>query len=129
MFISVDLPAPFSPSRACTSPRRRSKSTLSSATMPGKRFVIPRISRTAAASTRAILRRKAGPEARLSIPPLRPALEVGRDVQLARDDQALVLVHELQVWPCDRVGLPDGHAVVLQVEEEVGATLEVAELL
>ena len=27
--MSVDLPAPFSPSRACTSPRRRSKSTLS----------------------------------------------------------------------------------------------------
>ena len=46
IFISVDLPAPFSPSSACTSPARRSKSTWSSATMPGKRFVIPRSSST-----------------------------------------------------------------------------------
>ena len=36
MFISVDLPAPFSPSSACTSPLRRSKSTWSFATMPGE---------------------------------------------------------------------------------------------
>src|SRR4051794_5363458 len=46
MFISVDLPAPFSPSSACTSPRRRSKSTWSFARTPGKRLVIPRSSRT-----------------------------------------------------------------------------------
>src|SRR3954454_4416665 len=46
MFISVDLPAPFSPSSACTSPRRRSKSTASFARTPGKRFVMPRSSRT-----------------------------------------------------------------------------------
>src|SRR2546428_2838946 len=45
MFISVDLPAPFSPSRACTSPGRRSKSIPSLATTPGKRFVIDRSSR------------------------------------------------------------------------------------
>src|SRR2546427_292590 len=31
---SVDLPAPFSPSNACTSPRARPKSTASSATPP-----------------------------------------------------------------------------------------------
>src|SRR5215207_3328855 len=48
MFINVDLPAPFSPSSACTSPRRRSKSTLSLATTPGKRLVIPFSSRRGA---------------------------------------------------------------------------------
>src|SRR5437016_1186907 len=48
MFESVLLPAPFSPSRACTSPVAASKSTRSFASTPGKRFVIPRI-RTAEA--------------------------------------------------------------------------------
>src|SRR5438128_4119533 len=43
MFESVLLPAPFSPSRACTSPAAASKSTPSFATTPGNRFVIPRI--------------------------------------------------------------------------------------
>ena len=46
MFISVDLPAPFSPSSAWTSLRRRSKLTSSFATIPGKRFVMWRISST-----------------------------------------------------------------------------------
>src|SRR6478752_5869941 len=46
MFIRVDLPAPFSPRSACTSPSRRSKSTSSFATMPGKRLVMWRISST-----------------------------------------------------------------------------------
>src|SRR5947207_4320177 len=50
MFIRVDLPAPFSPRSACTSPRRRSKSTASFATMPGKRLVIFRSSRTGVSS-------------------------------------------------------------------------------
>ncbi len=48
--MSVDLPAPFSPSRMCTSPRRREKSTPSSATTPGKVFLISRISRTGASA-------------------------------------------------------------------------------
>ena len=47
IFISVDLPAPFSPHSACTSPRRSSKSTPSSASTPGKRFTIPRSERSA----------------------------------------------------------------------------------
>src|SRR6266550_6380332 len=47
MFMSVDLPAPFSPSNAWISPRRRSRSIASFARVPvGNRFVIPRISRT-----------------------------------------------------------------------------------
>src|SRR6516164_8795064 len=40
MLISVDLPAPFSPNSTWTSPRRRSKSTPSSAITPGKRLEI-----------------------------------------------------------------------------------------
>src|SRR4051794_36596785 len=44
MFESVDLPAPFSPRSACTSPAATSKSTPSFATTPGKRLTIPRIS-------------------------------------------------------------------------------------
>src|SRR5947199_654102 len=50
MFISVDLPAPFSPRSAWTSPSRRSKSMWSLARMPGNRFVIPRSSRTGPSS-------------------------------------------------------------------------------
>src|SRR5207253_2816457 len=47
MFMSVDLPAPFSPSSAWISPRRTSRSIASFASVPvGNRFVIPRISRT-----------------------------------------------------------------------------------
>src|SRR5580765_3574825 len=50
MLISVDLPAPFSPSKACTSPRRRSKSMWSFASTPGNCLVIPRSSRTGGSS-------------------------------------------------------------------------------
>src|ERR671935_1065249 len=42
MFDSVVLPAPFSPSSACTSPCAASKSTCSFARTPGNCFVIPR---------------------------------------------------------------------------------------
>ena len=42
----VDLPAPFSPMRACTSPRRRVRSTPSRAFTPGKVIVIPVIRTT-----------------------------------------------------------------------------------
>ena len=41
IFISVDLPAPFSPMSAWTSPARRSKSTRSSAVTPAKRLLTP----------------------------------------------------------------------------------------
>src|SRR5438874_5815463 len=47
MFESVDLPAPFSPSSACTSPSDAAKSTSSFATTPGNRLVIPRSSTAA----------------------------------------------------------------------------------
>jgi len=43
-FISVDLPAPFSPTNACISFSRTSRLTLFSALTPGNVFVMPRIS-------------------------------------------------------------------------------------
>src|ERR671922_2022441 len=43
--MSVDLPAPFSPRSAWTSPRRTSRSMWSFARTPGNRFVMPRSSR------------------------------------------------------------------------------------
>src|SRR5690606_7266990 len=46
MFISVVLPAPFSPSRATTSASLRSKDTASFATSVPKRLVIPDRRRT-----------------------------------------------------------------------------------
>jgi hypothetical protein len=54
IFTSVDLPAPFSPTSACTSPRRRAKSTPSSAVAPAKRFTIPAMRRIGAASLTAV---------------------------------------------------------------------------
>jgi hypothetical protein len=42
IFISVDLPAPFLPTSACTSPQATSKSTSSSARVPKKLLVTPR---------------------------------------------------------------------------------------
>src|SRR3712207_5987225 len=46
MFMSVVLPAPFSPSRASTSPLRRARLTSLLATTPGKTFVTFLASRT-----------------------------------------------------------------------------------
>src|SRR5438132_14048654 len=51
MFESVLLPAPFSPSSACTSPTAASKSTASFASTPGNRFVIPCIATAAPRGT------------------------------------------------------------------------------
>src|SRR5580765_5050137 len=62
MFISVDLPAPFSPRSAWISPRPRSKSTASFASTPGNRFVMPRSSRTGAASAIGVGSYGGGPE-------------------------------------------------------------------
>ena len=50
IFIRVDLPAPFSPTRACTSPLRTSRWTLCSARTPGKLLPMPSsLSRTSPA--------------------------------------------------------------------------------
>src|SRR5262245_60989033 len=50
IFMSVDLPAPFSPSSTCTSPRCTARSTPSSATTPGNRLQMPRITNAGARS-------------------------------------------------------------------------------
>ena len=51
IFIRVDLPAPFSPTMAWISPVRTDRDTSSSAWTPGKRLLIPDISRTNRASS------------------------------------------------------------------------------
>src|SRR6476469_6592862 len=48
VFIRVDVPAPFSPTTACTSPRPTVRLTSELATTPGNRLVIPRSSITGA---------------------------------------------------------------------------------
>src|SRR2546428_2433373 len=50
--LSVVLPAPFSPRRACTSPRASAKSTWSRARASSKLLVIPRASTTGPAASR-----------------------------------------------------------------------------
>src|SRR5438477_454768 len=96
MFERVDLPAPFSPSRACTSPSAASKSTRSLARTPGNRFVMP-VSETAAAIARG-LRRGAGAPPHVTLLALR-----------APDDALDEPVH--------RVQLLDRHALALRHAE------------
>src|SRR5438477_7133002 len=110
MFESVDLPAPFSPSSACTSPSTASKSTASFARTPGKRFVIPRSS-TAAGMERG----RAEPRPR---PP-------GRALSLGASDDALdEPVHGVQVLHGQPLALRDAQLPVLVVER----TLELVPL-
>src|SRR5436309_1093309 len=59
--MSVDLPAPFSPSTTCTSPARTSRSTRSSATTPGKRLLTPRTSRRTLPEARLPITDQPGP--------------------------------------------------------------------
>src|SRR5829696_10066975 len=108
--MSVDLPAPFSPSRACTSPRRRSKSTRSFATTAPNRLVTPRSSRAGRVSLRGLLHR------------------VGNVRDLARGDLLLDLVEVGLVLL--GVGRHPAHADAarLQVEDGVGSRLELAVL-
>src|SRR5436309_10366308 len=142
MFISVDLPAPFSPSSAWTSPRRRSKSTRSSATTPGNRFVMPRISRTVAASTaddsKDLLLKRRGTLSRFTESeggPNGPALssskqgrlllQLLRNVKLPGDDLRLDLVHRLdERLRHAGVDLADAHAAVGERELEIVVALE-----
>src|SRR5919199_1058350 len=90
MFESVLFPAPFSPSRACTSPTAASKSTRSFASTPGNRFVIPRSATAVPVGT-------AVAEATVSV----VALPLG-----ATDDS----LHE----PVHRVALLHGHHMALR---------------
>src|SRR3954468_10222305 len=109
--MSVDLPAPFSPSRACTSPWRRSKSTRSFATSAPKRLVTPSSSRARlAVAFRALLHR------------------VGDVAQLAGGDLLLERVDLGRVLGPHAVRLPEADAARLRVEDRVRARLEGAVL-
>src|SRR4051794_39408452 len=127
MFISVDFPAPFSPRSACTSPRRRSKSTWSFATIPGKRLVMPRSSRTGA-SAAAMRGDSMAPRTRGGREPPRPRdeLDRGRDVlDLPGRDLLLDLLDLVDECLRDlRVDLADPDAAGPDAERRVGAALE-----
>src|SRR5256885_6018426 len=125
MLISVDLPAPFSPSSACTSPRRRSKSMWSLASTPGNCFVIPRSSRAGASSTRR-LNNRAGPKARSGLCLRQLLPDRRRGLQRALDDLCLQLGDLRQPRLLEvgaRAELAQADAAVLQVEDEVAAAL------
>src|SRR5436309_4219638 len=135
MFISVDFPAPFSPSSAWTSPRLRSKSTWSLASTPGNRFVMPRSSRTGAASIGGDsmrLETTSGAEAPLGDPVSAVVLRDGRrDLDLPGDDLLLEHRHlgkdlRPQLALQLRADLAEGDALVLQVEDRVRAALVLA---
>src|SRR5829696_9550438 len=122
MFISVDLPAPFSPRSACTSPRARSKSMWSFARMPGNSFVIPFSSRTVGAAS-AI----PGDSMAEATPGNQEPADLERRgrLQLPRDQLLLDLVHPVdELLRNLRAGLADADALVLEVEDRVGAALE-----
>src|SRR6476646_6208874 len=72
VFIRVDLPAPFSPTRACTVPRRTLKVMSELATTPGNRLVMP-VSSTAGGTVEAAA---GGPVGVASVL-IAPALRVG----------------------------------------------------
>src|SRR5438874_9664804 len=107
MFMSVDLPAPFSPRSACTSPRRTSNETPSFATTPGNSLRMSRISRTRSSLTSFLRLRfcrwkeRAGPH-----PPSRTVVvflfQVSRELQLPLDDLGLVGVHQVDPRLRDR---------------------------
>src|SRR4051812_4835086 len=116
MFIRVDLPAPFSPSRAWISPRRSSKSMASLATSAPNRLVIPRSSSASASPGIG-----SGPSFQL--------LDLRRDVRdVARDDLLLDLFGLVRVLLARGVELAEGDAVVLELEQLVRAALERAVL-
>src|SRR5688500_17960757 len=128
MFMSVDLPAPFSPSSAWISRSLRSSSMASLATVPvGKRLVMSCISRTGVLSLIVSFKKGAGrPEGR----PAPHHLLVRR---VSRDGFELPRLHvresclELVLEACrDRSEVADGRkgdAVVRGVVEEVAALL------
>src|SRR5215471_17349557 len=135
MFINVDLPAPFSPSSACTSPRRTSNDTSSLATTPGNSLRMPRISRTSSSLTLtavdAIARRREG---EIESPSRRDrqvvlAAERRRRLERAGDDLRLVLVHGVDPrLRHRRADCAHADAAVLQVQSDVRAAREVTGL-
>src|SRR6266851_3664278 len=126
MFINVDLPAPFSPSRACTSPGKRSKSIPSLATTPGKRFVIDRSSRIGPSLIRSPFYGGTRGADRRAAPLRVPTLLLRRRDDLAGRDQLLDdggAVLQL----CADLAVAD--TTVLDVEHLVEARLEFGRVL
>src|SRR6185436_16495281 len=108
--MSVDLPAPFSPSRACTSPWRRSKSTRSFATSAPKRLVTPSSSRARVAVAFRGLLHGVGDVAQLA----------RGDLLLERGDLGLVLgPHAVRLAEADAAGLRVEHRVRARLEAAV----------
>src|SRR5919107_1265085 len=108
--MSVDFPAPFSPRRACTSPRRTSRSMPSFAVSAPKRLVTPFSSRASG-----VLCSVRGAT----------LLDLGRDVRdLPRLDLGLDLVHLVDVLLALGVDLAVADAARGHVEHGVRAGLE-----
>src|SRR5690242_12880238 len=110
--MSVDLPAPFSPSSACTSPRRSVRSMWSLAVTPPKRLTMPRSSSASSA---------ASVSWRVVMPPFLVALGLVRWRDLAGGDLLLDLLDLGRVLLADLAELADADAAVLHVEHLVGA--------
>src|SRR5918994_4366129 len=128
MFISVDLPAPFSPSRACTSPLCRSRSIRSFARTPGNCFVMPSSSRRGAST----IGSKAKGRARRPAP--RPVVlaDLFGDLDLPVDDLLLLLLDLVDQALVDvRADLAQAHPVLGEAEDGDAAAdrLAVDELL
>src|SRR3712207_6720959 len=122
MLMSVDLPAPFSPRSACTSPRASSKSTRSFARTPGNRLVTL-LSSSRGVSAIADERGRAGAR------PLSPELfQRGGRVDLPADqlltrlvDGRLDLLGNVVRERREQLGLGE----ILDPEERVAAALEI----
>src|SRR5829696_6115243 len=124
MFISVDLPAPFSPRSACTSPLRRSKSTPSLATTPGKRLVIPLSSRRGASAMGEECKGRDEPA-----PYGRSLSDRVRDLDLPVHDLLPVLLDGVEdVLRILRAHLPERDAVLGEAERRDSAAGESAVL-
>src|SRR3954454_4547815 len=117
MFESVDLPAPFSPSSACTSPEAASKSTPSLATTPGKRLVIPSSLTAGAVLAFCGIRRRTG---RARARPVRGQLALG-----AADHAFDQPVHRVEVLQAQPLALLHPQLALLVVERP-GELVELA---
>src|SRR5581483_6430210 len=124
MFMSVDLPAPFSPRSACTSPPRRSKSMASLARTPGNDLVTLRSSSTVAVGTALSMSDDCSGRASRPAPNVAPFLDAAEGcghLDRAGDDLRLERVHlRDERLRYRRVDLADAHAVVLEREQQVG---------
>src|SRR5438093_1758508 len=121
MFDSVLLPAPFSPSSACTSPAAASKSTASFASTPGKRLVIPRMATAAPCGAAVVSTRSAA--TRFSSRRRRRRLARRWDVGDGPDYSLDQPLHGVQVLDPEALALRD-HQLAALVIERAGELVE-----